>query len=389
MYHALNFSDLVPQQAQAKFTTSLLHHHLLIVGQTGSGKTTTTLALLSYLQQLNQTTIVLDPTGEYSKLPNTITYRLGENSYLEAGKLTAQQLLMAVQAPAQITAKLQQAISDLQIQHNVLQRSGVYQRLNRPVAQHRQLLYQLDRWASDYPVQDLFSQLIEEYVTPFENDQADYTKLGQQYNRLQINQEWDKLTYFHDQLASPAFQQLFDTRHHPGKMKTELNFVLTMFLSHPSVHRTLVIDLSILKNYESSQRLVISLLLKTILREQLGKRRPFPVNIVIDEAHRYLPKDNHDLADNGIFQVLREGRKAQLRMILTTQSPLDLPARLRSQFSGLLIHRLTSQDELASISDQLTLAETQKLAVGQAFLQLIARKPELVKVNLPNWWQKV
>lgn len=387
MYHALDFNNSISRQVQKEFTTSLLHHHLLIVGQTGSGKTTTTLALLSYMQQLNQTTIVLDPTGEYSKLPNTITYRLGDNSYLEAGKLNAQQLLMAVQAPAQITAKLRQAISDLQIQHNVLQRSGVYKRLNRPVAQHRQLLHQLDRWASDYPVQNLFSQLIEEYVVPFENDKADYTKLGQQYDRPHINQSWDALTSFQDQLASPAFQQLFDTRHHPGEMKTELNFVLTMFLSHPSVHRTLVVDLSILKDYESSQRLVISLLLKAILKEQLKKGHPFPVNIVIDEAHRYLPRDSHNLADNGIFQVLREGRKARLRMILTTQSPLDLPARLRSQFSGLLIHRLTSQAELASISGQLTLAETQTLPVGQAFLQLIAHKPELVRINLPSWWK--
>ncbi|MGY0220992.1 hypothetical protein ACW18Z_04775 [Limosilactobacillus fermentum] len=38
------------------------------------------------------------------------------------------------------------------------------------------------------------------------------------------------------------------------------------------------------------------------------------------------------LARNGIFQVLREGRKLGLSMIMTTQSPLDLPAELRSQF---------------------------------------------------------
>ena len=61
---------------------SVVDRHLLVVGQTGSGKTTSVLALLSELQKKNQTVIVLDPTGEYTKLPNTVTYRLGENAYL-------------------------------------------------------------------------------------------------------------------------------------------------------------------------------------------------------------------------------------------------------------------------------------------------------------------
>ena len=55
----------------------LTKHHLLITGQTGSGKTTTTLALLSKLQAQNVTTIVFDPTGEYTQLPNATVYRLG------------------------------------------------------------------------------------------------------------------------------------------------------------------------------------------------------------------------------------------------------------------------------------------------------------------------
>lgn len=63
----------------------LVAHHLLVVGQTGSGKTTSTLSLLDQLQRTNYTTIILDPTGEYSKLPNSVTYKLGENAYLEAG----------------------------------------------------------------------------------------------------------------------------------------------------------------------------------------------------------------------------------------------------------------------------------------------------------------
>lgn len=65
----------------------LTDQHLLVVGQTGSGKTTTALALLDQLQQTDQTAIVFDPTGEYARLPHAVTYRLGDNAYLEAGRL--------------------------------------------------------------------------------------------------------------------------------------------------------------------------------------------------------------------------------------------------------------------------------------------------------------
>lgn len=75
----------------------LVARHLLVVGQTGSGKTTSTLSLIDQLQHDSYTTIILDPTGEYSKLPNSVTYRLGDNAYLEAGQLTARQLREALQ----------------------------------------------------------------------------------------------------------------------------------------------------------------------------------------------------------------------------------------------------------------------------------------------------
>ena len=391
MEQALDFLATTNQSIIGRLATSLLQHHLLIVGQTGSDKTTSTLSLLSQLQLLNQTAIILDPTGEYRRLPNAITYRLGDNCYLEAGKLTADQLLAALQLQAgtAVRTKIRQAISDLRIQHNVHADSGIYRRLGRSLAAYHQDEDQLDTWASDYPVQMLFSQLIEEFVVPYLDDRADYTLLGQQYDRPAINRQWALLTSVHDQVASPVFRALFDTAHHPGTMKSELNFVLKMFLHHHSQHRTLVVDLSLLKKYESSQRLIISLLLKEILRLRLHGTMRFPVNVVIDEAHRYLPKDERDLADNGIFQLLREGRKLALKMILTTQSPLDLPARLRSQFGDLLVHRLLDKNEVACLPSRgLTIQNTEKLAVGQAELCILGEAPTLVHVNLPDWWQQ-
>lgn len=370
----------------------LVARHLLVVGQTGSGKTTSTLSLIDQLQHDSYTTIILDPTGEYSKLPNSVTYRLGDNAYLEAGQLTARQLREALQIQCSelLKEKLSQAVDALRIQQNIVQSSKNYVKLNVPISRYQKQLAKLSDWSKSFAPQNLASQLIEEFVVPYPDDRADYSLLGQQYDRTTINREWNTIATIRQRLASDAFRLLFDPEPHPGVFKTELNFVIKMFLEHRSSHRTLVIDLSALKQYEESQRVVISLLLKNLLAARLQKPNNFPVNIVLDEAHRYLPKDEHQLADNGIFQILREGRKVGISMTLTTQSPLDLPARLRSQFANLLLHHLTSPEEPSSlaIADQLDLSDISNLATGEAILLLPGSHQQKIKVNLPDWWNK-
>jgi ABC-type lipoprotein export system ATPase subunit len=383
------FEKLFGDDQRQVVLDSTLRHHLLIVGQTGSGKTTTTLSLLDQLQHMSQTTIVFDPTGEYAQLPNAVTYRLGDNAYLEAGMLTASELqeVLQLNLQDQLRAKFQQAIDALCIQHNINNQRGAYKKINLPIADYQEKLAQLGSWTSDYRIQDLFDQLIEEFIIPYEDERANYQLLGQQYNRQAISAAWDDLASLRERLASTMFTTIFDTKAHPGTFKTELNFVLKMFLNHKSSHRTLVLDLSLLKNYENSQRAIISFLLKKILRMRLQTPRKLPVNIVIDEAHRYLPRDERRLADNGIFQVLREGRKLHLKMILTTQSPLDLPARLRSEFSNVVIHRLAAGDEVASLPGLTTVAKKlDQLQTGHAFLKTLGNPAVAVTVNAPQWW---
>lgn len=371
--------------------TDLVKRHLLIVGQTGSGKTTTTLSLLNQLQQANYTTIIFDPTGEYAQLPNAVTYRLGENAYLEAGQLTADQLQEALNLSLnhELIAKVRSAVTALRIQQNITQLRGPYRKLGVPITKYQQQTAKLGDWSRSFASAQLAQQLIEEFIVPYPDDRADYRLLGQQYDRATINRLWGAITAIQAELNSERFRVLFDPDPHPGIFKTELNFVIKMFLTHQTSHRTLVIDLSTLKQFESSQRTVISLLLKNLLNSRLQGQASFPVNIVIDEAHRYLPTDERQLADNGIFQVLREGRKVNLSMTLTTQSPLDLPARLRSQFAHLLIHHLAAADEMTSLAQghHFSLEQLMNLTTGQALLVLPHHDNQLIDVQLPAWFR--
>ena len=366
----------------------LTNRHLLIVGQTGSGKTTSTLTLLDQLQNSGQANIVLDPTGEYTQLPNAIVYRLGENAYLEPGEFSAAQLVEALglQFNEQLIAAVTSAINDLRIQNNLLNHPSCYQRISQPIATHQQELEKLGRWSKSYAVQLLPDQLIEELVIPYDDQRADYHLLGQTYDRQLIAAVWPKIIQLRELLASLAVRKLFGTIHQPQQVKTELNFVLQKFLNQRSAHKTLVIDLSALKTLAIGQRAVISLLMKRILEHRLQHNAAFSVNIIIDEAHRYLPADETKLAENGIFQVLREGRKVGLNMILTTQSPLDLPAKLRSQFPNLLVHHLASPEEISSLNlDAQLVATVSGLGIGQAVACQLNQPPRVIDVPLPSW----
>lgn len=367
----------------------LIRKHLLIVGQTDSGKTTSTLALLNQLQHANYTNVVLDPTGEYRQLPNAVTYRLADNAYLEAGQLSAQQLCLAlnVHLPDSVINALISAINALRIQRNLVNDDQPYVKINVPIAKYQRQLERLGDWARSYNPQLLGRQLIEEMIIPSEGDDADYSLLGQQYDRRVINSNWLQLTTVRQRLISHAFRVLFGESTQKGRSQTELLFALKMFLNQTSIHRTLVIDLSALQRYLSSQRVVISLLFHHLLMMQLASRQPRPVNIVLDEAHRYLPTDPRQLADNGIFQVLREGRKAGISVTMTTQSPLDLPARLRSQFSSYLIHRLAAPEELSSLAGLTALSANDigQLRTGEAIVHQDGHDNMEVFVTKPEW----
>ncbi|AWV30418.1 ATPase [Limosilactobacillus fermentum] len=381
-------TELMTEQTGGRVTaTKLTKRHLLVVGQTGSGKTTTTLALLSQLQQTSQTAIILDPTGEYAKLPNTITYRLGVNAYLEAGALTAPQLLRVLELPADpwLVTKLEAAITALRIQKNLLATPGVYQKWGRLASEFEDQVARLGEWTSDYDLGCLVDQVVEETVHPYPDERADYRLLGQEYDRAALNAHWDQLLALRERLNAPAMRTLFGTVPTPGAVQTELNFVLKMFMTQRSNHKTLVLDLAALKRYGQGQTTVISVLLERLLSFRLAKPGQFAVKLVIDEAHRYLPSNGAALARNGIFQVLREGRKLGLSMIMTTQSPLDLPAELRSQFPNVLVHRLTTPEEQTALG----LGSSQEqLATGQVLVYQDGQEVAEGQVNLPDWWGK-
>ncbi|MBS9335347.1 DUF87 domain-containing protein [Fructobacillus sp. M1-13] len=322
----------------------LLGKHLLIIGQTGAGKSTTSKKILTALQKQNQTNIVFDPTGEYqSDLPNGIRYTVGKNAFLDVTSLSAEELLVLLDLDWDelLKDKLGAAIQSLKIQsQKPWTRGQLLHKVNRTVQEQRAAEEALPKRPIAYPIDQLADQLVLEFVLPYKDERSDYLLLGQEPDHEALRHYWPSILALRAKLEDDSLNRVFQlqARNADSVTQYELGFVMKTFMRSPNEHRSLVLDLSLLQAYPVIQRRVLSALFDTALKIQLATDQKRPVTLCLDEAHRYLP-DNERLSDNGLFHVLREGRKSQLRLLMTTQALADLPLGMQGQFGSVLLHR--------------------------------------------------
>ncbi len=125
----------------------------------------------------------------------------------------------------------------------------------------------------------------------------------------------------------------------------------------------------------------------------LEKRSLFPIQIVLEEAHRYVQNDNDiNIIGYNIFdRITKEGRKYGVTLGLITQRPSELSNTALSQCANFLIFRLFHPKDIAVVTDisyclskdDLANLKTSRpgvaLALGSAF-----KLPQYVKIDMPN-----
>lgn len=100
---------------------------------------------------------------------------------------------------------------------------------------------------------------------------------------------------------------------------------------------------------------VISCVLSRMIFERLKKidpRNSFPVNLVLEEAHRYISgTSNRTFGEaSKIFdRVAKEGRKYGLFLIISSQRPSELSKTVLSQCSNFIVHRIQNPEDLLHI----------------------------------------
>lgn len=86
--------------------------------------------------------------------------------------------------------------------------------------------------------------------------------------------------------------------------------------------------------------------------KSISDRNTFPVNLVLEEAHRYISNDSQRsfLKSNLIFErIAKEGRKYGLFFLISSQRPSELSRTVLSQCNNFIVHRIQNPDDLSHI----------------------------------------
>jgi hypothetical protein len=115
-----------------------------------------------------------------------------------------------------------------------------------------------------------------------------------------------------------------------------------------------IVNIDISSLDDSSSEVVVKVVTKLFFDylKKLSIKADMPVNMIIEEAHRFVRSESHSGALNyNIFErVAKEGRKYGLLLGISSQRPSELSKTVVSQCSNFIIHRVQNPDDLSYIS---------------------------------------
>ncbi len=127
--------------------------------------------------------------------------------------------------------------------------------------------------------------------------------------------------------------------------------------------------------------------------KRMQPRGAMPIHIMLEEAHRYVQKDNDiNILGYNIFErIAKEGRKFGVIMDLITQRPTELSETVLSQCSNFIIFKLNHPTDLEYIrkmvpnisSDVIEKQKSLQSGTCVAFGRMM-RIPMIVKMQMPN-----
>ena len=100
---------------------------------------------------------------------------------------------------------------------------------------------------------------------------------------------------------------------------------------------------------------VISCVISRLIFEKLKtakNRNQFPINLVLEEAHRYISTESGKIFGdaNRIFErIAKEGRKYGMFLLVSSQRPSELSRTVLSQCSNFIVHRIQNPEDLSHI----------------------------------------
>ncbi len=327
----------------------LVSQHLSIIAATGSGKSYTVGVLLEELMRPNNraAVLVVDPHGEYATLAGL--QNLAEFS--EAGYRPTVKVLRKDNIKIKVT--------ELELE--------------------------------DYlSIMDMTDKMEAFFIRAYNSlrDRKDFKKVDLKNEVIALRDENNQSTidgilwrYDSNILRRPIFD---DYQH--IQLKDQFN-----------VGQLSILDLSGLSPKE--QQLIASVLLRRLFDAREGtvnqrypegkeKHLPYPVFVVLEEAHRFAPQNGETKTKSILKTILAEGRKFGIGVCMVSQRPSKLDSDCLSQCMSQVTMRIINPVDKSQIAASIEsmskdiLDELPALAKGEAIISGVAiNTPTLVKVR--------
>ena len=388
--------------------------HSAILGNTGSGKSCTIASMLQTLYKLDEnsaagsTFIFFDVNGEYKQAFSELNTRNSnievKNFSIDDSKGTAKFILphwflnideWALLLKASEKSQLPLLRNALGFTQNLSQEAVhhihacsimyVFEHWESPVAKRQRIISLLekanfkpainfsnfDAKYGNFPsttIEENFKSSIRNFIKEdiiidprYNSQQFDFADLGQALESAILYEEYHGNKQIRDYCSSMI------TRYKSIKEREDFNFLtknateiseedyLYDFLgvdNRTKKNQVIIIDLNS-ANDETVE--VVSCVLSRMIFEKLRNspnRNKFPVNLILEEAHRYISTDLGKIFGdaNKIFErIAKEGRKYGMFLLVSSQRPSELSKTVLSQCSNFIVHRIQNPEDLSHI----------------------------------------
>lgn len=224
-----------------------------------------------------------------------------------------------------------------------------------------------------------------------------------------LNGVFDRfLIRFDSKINDPRFRFMFSPTNYSGN--ASLPQLLKEYLSIDTGKRMTVIDLSGIPS--EALGVVVALIARIVYEFNFWNpnRRRFPILMVFEEAHNYIPnrpEAKFSAARSAVERLAKEGRKYGIGIIVVSQRPKELSESVISQCNTFIAMRLTNPedqnyvrrlvpDSLAGLMDMLPSLRTgEALIVGDSvvmptrvLVDFPKPEPKSADVNFAEHWAK-
>ena len=311
----------------ALYIDAMLSKHFAVLGSTGTGKSTAVALILHRISELSPEghIVMIDPHGEYSAAFK------GCGELFNVENLQLPYWLMNFEEHCEVLLTTQGAERDRD--------SDILAKLLLAARTKGKNLETLGKVTVDSPIPYLLTDL----NTILVNEMGKLDRAGDVLPFQRLKNKLDEIR------ADPRYSFMFS-----GMLVSDtMGTLLAKLFRLPSHGRPIsIVDVSGVPSEITS--VVVSVLARMVFDYAIWSRTEAqrPLLLVCEEAHRYVPKDEHSSGQavrRILERIAKEGRKYGVSLGLITQRPSDLAEGVLSQCGTIIAMRLNNDRDQACV----------------------------------------